>query len=222
MSNSTGKNYVDSAINIRVLVNNRDKGGEVKGQRENGPVVAVLENNPVKDTTREIYSQTIRRVDCEILCESVVSAPLHCDRCKSLRGTLRSAVCRQINSSSQSVRTSASSHTKYNALTTDETRTRMKNLHNSLRTAVQHVHKLEEKIAALIHAESVTLQAEDQADLTSVLDSVQPLVEKQFPMTSPQRIFWEHASSIQQIEKQAADVVASSSAEICSQPEIAT
>ena len=75
----------------------------------------------------------------------------------------------------------------------------MKNLHNSVRTANEHIHKLEEKIAALIDDESVPLLAEDQADLTSVMDSVRPLVEKQYPMSSPQRIFWEQQAAFNKL-----------------------
>ena len=127
-----------------------------------------------------------------------MSTTQRCDRCKSLRSTLRSAVCRQ-KSSCPLEKTSASSHTKYSVLTTDETRIRMKNLHNSVRTANEHIHKLEEKIAALIDDESVPLLAEDQADLTSVMDSVRPLVEKQYPMSSPQRIFWEQQAAFNKL-----------------------
>ena len=74
----------------------------------------------------------------------------------------------------------------------------MKNLHNSVRTANEHIHKLEEKIAALIDDETVPLLAEDQADLTSVMDSVRPLVEKQYPMSSPQRI-WEQQAAFNKL-----------------------
>ena len=164
----------------------------MKGQRGNGAAIAVIEDSHVIDTSGKPCFQTIRRVDCHILCENPASSsgPLRCDCCKSLRGTLRSALSRQKNSS-QSGNTSISSHTKYSALTTSESKSRMKNLHSSLRSALQHVRILEEKISKLIEVESVTLREEDGDDITAIMNSVQHLVQEKFPASSPQRIFWD-------------------------------
>ena len=68
------------------------KGGVVKGERGNGPPVAFVEN------------ETIRRVNCEIICEGQYP----CDACRSLRSTLRSARARH-NQGSDEVRTHATS-----------------------------------------------------------------------------------------------------------------
>ena len=69
----------------------------MKGQRGNGAAIAVIEDSHVIDTSGKPCFQTIRRVDCHILCENPASSPgpLRCDCCKSLRGTLRSALSRQ-------------------------------------------------------------------------------------------------------------------------------
>ena len=43
------------------------RGGEVKGDRGTGPVVAYIDNTPVTDTQGKRYICTVRRTDCDIV-----------------------------------------------------------------------------------------------------------------------------------------------------------
>ena len=67
----------------------------------------------------------------------------------------------------------------------------MKNLHQSLKLAKQEVKRLEHKVIKLIGNESIPLQPDDAADISSVVNDVRQDVEDRFPQGSPQRIFWE-------------------------------
>ena len=70
------------------------KGGVIKGERGNGETIAVIDTStPVIDSLGKQYLQTIRRVNCDILCKSS-HHPTPCSACKSLRSTLRSALSR--------------------------------------------------------------------------------------------------------------------------------
>ena len=66
--------YSKSIWTLLLLLLFRDKGGEVKGQRGNGAAIAVIEDSHVIDTSGKPCFQTIRRVDCHILCENPASS----------------------------------------------------------------------------------------------------------------------------------------------------
>ncbi len=154
-----------------------DKGGVVRGERGSGQTIAFLDSTPIP---------TIRKVDCDIICKGVNS----CAACKSFRSTLRSALCRQ-KSSVQDVHTAASSHTKYATLTSEEKTSRMRQLHQSLISSKKHTQQLQLKVVQLIENHSVSLQEEDEADLSSIVAEVDKVVEEKYPEESPQRIFWD-------------------------------
>ena len=162
------------------------KGGVVKGERGNGPVVAVIEKANVEDLSGNSCCHTIRRLDCDVIIDS---SCFHCDSCKSFRKTLRSALSRKRMNSEE--KTSASSHAKYSSLTSDEKSLRLKNIHQSLRLSHQQIKQLKEKISTLIEKNSVALVEEDAADIQSIITDVSPVVEKNFAPDSPERIFWE-------------------------------
>ena len=50
---------------------------------------------------------------------------------------------------------------------------------------------LEAKIAAMLEEESIDLQEEDEADLSSIIQDVDKVVKERFEADSPQRIFWD-------------------------------
>ena len=84
-----------------------------------------VDNSLVTDHSWNQYRCTVRRVDCDMLCERSSRYPLHCKSCQAFRSTLRSMVSRQSNESDS--HTSASSHTRYCDLTPGEKDKRMKN-----------------------------------------------------------------------------------------------
>lgn len=59
----------------------------MKGERNNGPAVEVVE----KANVRNPCSQTIRRLDCEVIIDQ---SCFHCDNCRLFRN-LRSALSRK-------------------------------------------------------------------------------------------------------------------------------
>lgn len=168
----------------------KKKDGMVKGNRGSGETVAFVDSTPVISSCGKQYLETIRRVDCDIISnENSDHYPLPCGNCKSFRSTLRSALSRQSCTREQS--TSASSHTKYGALTSEEKNSRLRNLHQSLKLSKQHIRHLESKIATMIEDESIHLQEEDEADLSSIIQDVDKVVKEGFKVDSPQRIFWD-------------------------------
>ena len=72
----------------------KDKGGIVRGARGNGDVIASIHNSAVIDHSGKQYQCTVRRVDCDMLCEKSSQYPLHCRSCQSFRSTLHSMVSR--------------------------------------------------------------------------------------------------------------------------------
>lgn len=163
-----------------------DKKGEVKGDRGNGTVVAVVKEASVEDLQGNPCSKTIRRVDCDVIIDR---SSFHCENCRLFRKTLRSAYCRK--KENQHENTMASSHAKYSSLTSEEKSLRLKNIHQSLRRTQQQVKNLEEKISMLVEKNSISLVEDDANDIQSIITEVSPVVEKNFELDSPERIFWE-------------------------------
>ena len=118
-----------------------------------------------------------------MLRERSIQYPIRCKSCQSLRSTLRSLVSRQSNESASN--TSASSHTRYQDLTSAEKDERLKNLHCTLKVSNQKVKQLQAKVDKLI-AKVDKLIAKQ-----SVCLQVSPVVEDRFPLNSPQHIFWD-------------------------------
>ena len=143
----------------------KDEGGCMRGGRGNGDVVAFIDKSSVADHSGKQYQYTVRRVDCDMLCERSSQYPLRCKSCQSMRSTLRSLVSCQSNESDS--HTSASSHTRYRDLTPAEKDERMKNLHCALKVSNQKVKRLQAKVDKLITNQSVCLQDNDTADISS-------------------------------------------------------
>ena len=115
----------------------KDKEGCMRGARGSGDVVAFIDKSSVTDHSGKQYQCTVRRVDCDMLCERSSQYPLHCKSCQSLRSTLCSLVSRQSNESASN--TSASSHTRYRDLTPAKQDERLKSLHRALKVSNQKV-----------------------------------------------------------------------------------
>lgn len=167
----------------------KNKGGSVKGEKGNGDVVAFVDNSLVTDHSGRQYQCTVRRVDCDMLCERSSQYPLRCKSCQTFRSTLRSLVSRQSNESDS--HTSASSHTRYCDLTPAEKDERMKNIHRTLKVSNQKVKRLQVKVDKLITNQSVRLQDSDADDVSRIITEMSPVVEDTFPLNSSQRIFWD-------------------------------
>ena len=167
----------------------RDKGEIVRGARGTGDVIASIDNSVVRDHSGKQYQCTVRRVDCDLLCEKSSQYPLHCKSCQSFRSTLRSMVSRQSNE--RDSRTSTSSHTRYCDLTPAKKDKRLKNLHQALKASNQKVKRLQAKIDKLIANKAVRLQDSDSADISHIVTEVSPIVEDAYPLNSPQHIFWD-------------------------------
>ena len=168
----------------------RMRGSIMKGSRGSTETIAFIDCNPVINPKGQTQTCTVRRVDCDVLCNQVGYFPHPCQSCQSFRSTLRSSLSRH-KSSSQDDRTDVSSRTKYACLSSAEKDERMKNLHQSLKVAKQQVKRLEDKVKKLIEKESVLLQPDDAADVSSIVNEMAQKVEESFPQGSPQRIFWE-------------------------------
>ena len=59
------------------------------GIRGNGDVIASIDNSVVTDHSGKQYQCTVRRADCDILCEKSSQYPL---RCISFKSTIRSHI----------------------------------------------------------------------------------------------------------------------------------
>ena len=167
----------------------KDKGGAVRGARGNGDIIASIDNSTVVDHSGKAYQCTVRRVDCDVLCEKSSQYPLRCQSCQAFRSTLRSMVSRRSNESDS--HTSVSSHTRYRDLTSGDKDERMKNLHRALKVSNQKVKRLQAKVDKLITNEAVRLQGNDSADISHIVTELSPIVEDTYALNSPQRIFWD-------------------------------
>lgn len=72
------------------------KGGKMKGERGHGDTVAFIDNTAVIDSAGKSYSCSVRRTDCEVICECNGIYPTRCKTCNSYRDTLRSSLSRQV------------------------------------------------------------------------------------------------------------------------------
>ena len=160
----------------------KKRGGEVRGERGHGYVIASIDNHEVIDVQGETYPCTLRRNDCDILCERERCNPSNGNR-NSLRSTLSKQQCEDY--------TSSSSHTTYSNLTSTEKNARQKNLHDSLKVASRKLSTLEGKVSTIIETQSIHLEGNDHSDISSLISDVTPMVEEKFPPNTPQRMFWE-------------------------------
>lgn len=127
---------------------------------------------------------TVRTTSCTILTEKG-----RCNFCSTFRSTLRSCVSREQNNTTDT--TVANSHATFSTLTPAEKDTRLKNLHHSLKLSRLRTKYLEDKVAKLIDNQSLQLHESDSNDVISLFSNVKHIVEDNFPIDSPQRIFWE-------------------------------
>lgn len=159
------------------------RGGSIKGARGNGDTIAFVDNSSVVDSTGKGYSCTVRRVDCDVICEHTGQYPLRCKECQTFRSTLRASVSRQKGDSHD--HTSAGSHTHYCILTPAEKDERLRNLHYSLQRAKQKVKRLEARVTQLIKSQSIPLQECDNEDISTIVADLSPTMEDKFPPDSP-------------------------------------
>ncbi len=165
------------------LITLQQRGGNIRSERGSGSTVAYI------DTSGQ-HPSTVRRLGCDLLCERASSEPSRCKICQDFRTTLRCAISRRKNAE-ESDRTQVTSHTKYSALDPSEKTARMKKMHKSLIQVKQRNKRLENKVKELIEKSGVLLQPDDCSDLLSIITESTPRIEKDFPVDSPQRIFWE-------------------------------
>ena len=55
----------------------------MRGARGNGDVVAFIDKSSVTDHSAKQYQRTVRRVDCDMLCERASQYPLYAANCVS-------------------------------------------------------------------------------------------------------------------------------------------
>ena len=162
------------------------RGGEVRGDRGHGDVVAYIDKTLVTDASGKVFSCSVRRNDCELLC----SQPGRCTSCNTFRSSLRKTLSRHQREGVLDP-TATNSHTSYSNLSSAEKDARMQNLHQSLKLATKQVEALREKVKGLIEEQSIALQEADSCDLTTIVTEVSPMVKEKFPVHTPQRIFWD-------------------------------
>jgi len=63
----------------------QERGGSMKSQRGRGDVVAYVDKTPGIDSTGKTFQSTVRRVDCDILCEKDGCYPKRCSSCQAHR-----------------------------------------------------------------------------------------------------------------------------------------
>ena len=166
----------------------KKRGGVMRGERGHGDVIASLDITPVIDPLGNHYEQTVRRIDCIVLCEPSASEyPQRCRVCKLFRNTLRASLCK----TSSDDPTATSSHVTYSNLSPQQKDQRLKNLRQSLKTAKQQIRRLESRVQLLIDKEGITLEKEDAEDVLSITNELDATVRDTYPEDTPQRVFWE-------------------------------
>lgn len=168
------------------------KGGEIRGNRGNGDVVAVVENKIITNVDGTPHSATVRRIDCQLLCEIVPGQnPIQrCKSCRAFRSTLRSMKTRS-QCRTDYDRTAHSSRANFCHLRDGEKDERMRNLSKAKKAAKLQVSRLQKRVESLIAKQSITLTDDDADDVTQLIKEVSDSVYTQFHKNSAQRVFWE-------------------------------
>ena len=139
---------------------------------------------------RALPQPTIRHSECALLLSE--EDPVRCQRCDVYRRTLRVMTCRHRRSQEQAQNTSApSSHTNYRYLSTPEKVDRLRRLHDDSRCLQKKLRRREDRIAALIAREGVSLDAETTDDLSTIMTEQNASIAQKYPPNSFQRVFWE-------------------------------
>ena len=160
----------------------KEHDGVIRGDRGNREVIGFTD-------TQASSTCTVRRKDCDILINKHSS---RCKKCQSLRTTLRSRRSRQNSqTASTEAKVSISSHCKYSALTSSEKNTRLRNLHHSVKVTKLQLLRMQNKAISTLQTDSLQLHPNDSNDISTIFNQLTNTVHQQFPMESPQRIFWD-------------------------------
>lgn len=144
------------------------KGGSMKSGKGSGETVAFIDNASFEKSYGKRQLETVRRVDCDLLCKQGGRYPPRCISCYSILSTLRSCCSRQRSSKSDN-KVSSSSHKKYCALTFTDKDTRLKNLYRSLRCTRMQLTRMSAKAKNLVESDGVTSQPVDANDISAIL-----------------------------------------------------
>ena len=164
---------------------------EKRGGSSAGKKVAFVDSEgEVVDVDGRMYGRTVRRCDCELLCEPSSSNPKRCKNCCQYRVQLRIAKSReQLKDSSG--RTTHDSHCNYRYLSENEKVERLQCLQKQKIALKDKVKKLQKKANRLIEREGVRLTEADAADIQTVMAETSDKVDDDFVKDSFQHILWE-------------------------------
>ena len=156
----------------------------------NGKVVAYVDNAHV-ELNGDVYTQTIRTSNCELISHSV-----KCSSCTKYRPTLRSMYHRWNKRQTQNVGAAASSgetskFTNERYMNTPEKRAKIDSLRKRAYTAEQRVTKLCEKIHKLTQEQGDVVEHSLNSDLLHIMNENSDQIKKAFPEDSFARLFWE-------------------------------
>ena len=132
---------------------------------------------------RALPQPTIRHSECALLLSE--EDPVRCRWCDVYRQTLRVMTCRHRQSQEQAQNTSApSSHTNYKYLSTPEKVDRLRRLHDDSRCLQKKLYHHEDRIAALIAREGVSLDAGTTDDLSAIMTEENASIAQKYPPNS--------------------------------------
>lgn len=140
----------------------------MKGQQGRGDVVAYVDPTPVFHTTGENFPSTVRRTNCDVLCEKKDCNPKRCSSCQSYWSGLGSIVSHDNKPPNTEDGTSPSSSTPYERLSSSAKNERLKKLHQLVRSTKLKVRRLESRLKELIERDGVQLHDDDATDITSL------------------------------------------------------
>ena len=159
----------------------------------NGKVVAYVDNERV-ELNGELYPQTVRTSECEVIGHSV-----KCSSCSQYRATLRSMYHRwnkrKLHGGGQSSTTESSSETSKftneRYLNTPEKIAKIDDLRRRAHNAEQTVTKLREKVRKLTEEQGEVLDQTFQQDLFHIMQENSDNIKKAYPEGSFARLFWD-------------------------------
>ena len=128
---------------------------------------------------------SIFHVNCEIL---IAQGSQRCCCCKRHRKSLCAMATRNHKDDD---RTNPSSHTNYSCLNPAEKDVRMARIHKETRKLSSRVAQLEDRLAAAVISDGVTLTNELNDDMIKITTACTKKVYSTFPEGSFQRLFWD-------------------------------
>ena len=171
--NASGKHYMHAVFNNSKSVWHFNLGTEVVAKVEEA----------ITGTS------TIRHSMCELLISPGKKS--RCGKCEAHRKSLLVMLKRHMSADGATKGTDPTSHVNYRYLSSDTLSERCNNLHKSFVASQRKILRMQQKIQKLTAAHAVTVDANLNDDLKTIMKENFTAISAQYPEATFERMFWE-------------------------------